>query len=123
MADEQLANVGHAQLRQQHIHQSAVAMFRRPQRIKIRGMIGCDCGPRAPMFRPCHQLAQGGITLWQKMRVFAGQSAHIAAAGLAKVDTLIGNGIDQDKVHLLTQDRSAIDTACLDNRFNQIVVF
>ena len=29
------------------------------------------------------------------MRVFTGQSAHITAAGLAKVDTLIGNGIDR----------------------------
>ncbi|MEZ8016474.1 MAG: hypothetical protein QMB38_13865 [Ascidiaceihabitans sp.] len=57
------------------------------------------------------------------MRVFTGRSAHITAAGLAKVDTLIGNGIDQNEFHLLTQDRSAIDTPRLDDRFNQIVVF
>ena len=57
------------------------------------------------------------------MRVFTGRSAHITAAGLAKVDTLIGNDIDQNEIHLLTQDRSAIDTPRLDDRFNQIVVF
>jgi hypothetical protein len=75
------------------------------------------------MFRRCHQLAQGGVTLWQKMRVFAGQPAHITPAGLAKVNTLIGNGIDQNEIHLLTQDHSAIDTTRLDDRFNQSIQF
>ena len=52
------------------------------------------------------------------MRVFAGQPAHITTAGLAKVDTLIGNGTDQNEIHLLTQDRSVIDTTRLNDRLN-----
>ena len=75
------------------------------------------------MFSPCHQLAQGCITLWQKMRAFAGQPAHITTAGLAKLDTLIGNGTDQNEIQLLTQDRIAIDTARLDDRLNQSIQF
>ena len=59
VAYEQLANVGHAQLRQQHIHQSAVTMFRRTQRIQIRGMIGRDRGPRAPMVLPMPPTCSG----------------------------------------------------------------